>query len=41
MSRRRYTREQIINKLHEAEVLQSQGKTMAEIMRQIEISDMT
>ena len=41
MSRRRYTAEEIINKLHEAEVLQSQGKTITEVVRQLEISDMT
>jgi len=41
MSKKRYTAEQIIAKLHEAEVLQSQGKTVAEAVRQIGISDMT
>ena len=41
MGRQKYTAEQIIAKLHEAEVLQSQGKTVAEAVRQIGISDMT
>lgn len=41
MGRQKYTAEQIIAKLHEAEVLQSQGKTIAEAVRQLGISDMT
>ena len=41
MSRKRYTAEEIINKLHEADVLQSQGKTIAEVSRQLEVSEMT
>ena len=41
MSRKRYTAEEIINKLHEAEVLQSQGKTIIEVSRQLEVSEMT
>jgi len=41
MSRKRYTAEEIINKLHEAEVLQSQGKTITEVARQLEVSEMT
>ncbi len=41
MSGKRYTAEEIINKLHEADVLQSQGKTIAEVARQLEISEMT
>ena len=41
MSRKRYTAEEIINKLHEADVLQSQGKTIAEVARQLEIREMT
>ena len=41
MSRKRYTAEEIINKLHEADVLQSQGKTITEVARQLEISEMT
>jgi putative transposase len=41
MSRKRYTAEEIINKLHEADVLQSQGKTISEVVRQLEVSEMT
>jgi putative transposase len=41
MGRQRYTAEQIIAKLHEAEVLQSQGKSISESVRQLGISDMT
>ena len=41
MSRKRYTAEEIINKLHEADVAQSQGKTITEVARQLEISEMT
>jgi putative transposase len=41
MGRQKYTAEQIIAKLHEAEVLQSQGKSVAESVRQLGISDMT
>jgi transposase-like protein len=41
MSRKRYTAEEIINKLHEADVLRSQGKTISEVARQLEISEMT
>ena len=41
MSRKRYTAEEIINKLHEADVLQSQGKTITEVARQLEVSEMT
>lgn len=41
MGRVKYTAEQIIAKLHEAEVLQNQGKTIAECVRQLGISDMT
>ena len=41
MSRKRYTSEEVINKLHEADVLQSQGKTISEVVRQLEISAMT
>jgi len=41
MGKRKYTAEEIITKLHEAEVLQSQGKSVAEAVRQIGISDMT
>lgn len=41
MGRQKYTAEQIIAKLHEAEVLQSQGKSISESVRQLGISDMT
>ncbi|MEW5797869.1 MAG: IS3 family transposase [Bacteroidota bacterium] len=41
MGKQKFTAEQIIAKLHEADVLQSQGKTVAEAVRQIGISDMT
>ena len=41
MGKQKFTAEQIIGKLHEADVLQSQGKTIAEITRQLAISDMT
>jgi len=41
MARKNHTAEQIIAKLHEAEVLQSQGKSIAECVRQLGISDMT
>jgi putative transposase len=41
MSRKKYTAEQIIAKLHEAEVLQSQGKSVGETVRQLGVSDMT
>ena len=42
MGRQKYSAEQIIAKLHEAEVLQSQGKSVSEtVPRQLGISDMT
>lgn len=41
MSKKKFTAEQIIANLHEAEVLQNQGKTIAEAVRQIGISEMT
>ena len=42
MSRRRnYTPEQIITKLREAEILLSQGKTVKEASKQLEISEQT
>lgn len=41
MPRRSFSTEQIINKLREAEVLVSQGKTVEEICRAIGISDQT
>jgi len=41
MPRRRFTAEQIINHLREAEVLLSQGKSVGEVYRQLEISEKT
>ena len=40
-TKRRYTPEEIIGKLREAEVLTSQGHTVAETCRIIEISEQT
>ena len=40
-TKRRYTAEEIIGKLREAEVLTSQGRTVAEACRIIEISEQT
>jgi putative transposase len=39
--RRSYTPEQIITKLREAEILFSQGKTVKEASKQLEISEQT
>ena len=41
MGKRKYTTEQIIVKLREIEVLCGQGKTIAEAVRQAEISEQT
>jgi putative transposase len=41
MVRKRYTPEQIINKLREAEILLSQGATLFTILKKIGISDVT
>ena len=41
MSRKRFTSEQIISILREAEVLQSQGMTISEISRKLSISEQT
>ena len=41
MVRKRYTAEQIINKLREAEILLGQGDTVAVVTRKIGISDVT
>ena len=41
MVRKKYTAEQIINKLREAEVLLSQGETVAVVTRRIGVSDVT
>ena len=41
MPRRRFTAEQIINHLREAEVLLSQGKSVGEVCRRLEVSENT
>jgi hypothetical protein len=41
MKRKRYTPEQIINKLREVEALLSQGETMAQATKQLVVSDQT
>jgi putative transposase len=41
MAKQRYTPEQIINKLREAEVLLSQGATLSTILKKNGISDVT
>lgn len=41
MPRRRFTAEQIISHLREAEVLLSQGKGVGEVCRRLEISENT
>jgi putative transposase len=41
MVRKKYTTEQIINKLREAEVLLSQGETIPVVTRKIGVSDVT
>ena len=41
MARKVYTPEQIINKLREAEVLVSQGATLAMVLKKIGVSDCT
>ena len=41
MGRQRHTAEQIISKLREAEVLQSKGMSIEEVMRQLGVSDAT
>jgi|TARA_Y100000310_G_C20073687_1_gene530567 transposase-like protein len=41
MSRKRHTAEQIIGKLREAEVLLSQGQTVPEACKKIEVSEQT
>ena len=41
MPRKRYTPEQIISKLREAEVLLSQGQTVAQVSKQLGVSDQT
>ena len=39
MSRKRYSPEEIISKLREAEVLLSQDKTVSEVVRQLGVSE--
>ena len=41
MSRKRFTSEQIIGMLREAEVLQGQGMTIGEVSRKLSISEQT
>ena len=41
MARKRYTAEQIIKKLREAEVLQAQGQTVEQVVRQLGVTDQT
>ena len=41
MGKKRFTAEQIISKLREAEVLQSSGLSIVEICRQLEIKEQT
>jgi len=41
MEKKRFTAEQIISKLREAEVLQSSGLSIVEICRQLEIKEQT
>lgn len=41
MGRRKFTTEQIIGKLREAEVLQSQGENVESICKQLEINNQT
>ena len=41
MSKKRYAAEEIITKLREAEVLLSQGKTVSEAVRKLEVSEQT
>ena len=41
MSRKRFSAEQIVNKLREAEVLIAQGQTVGQVCKQIGITDQT
>ncbi len=41
MARKRYSAEQIIKKLREAEVLQAQGQTVEQVVRQLGVTDQT
>lgn len=39
MPKKRFTSEDIIHKLHEAEVMSAQGKTVAEVSRQLGVTE--
>ena len=41
MSRKRYSAELLISQLRQAEILVSEGKTIAEVVRQLNISEQT
>jgi len=41
MSKRKHSAEEVVTKLREAEVLLAKGQTMAEVCRQLAISDQT
>ena len=41
MAKKRYTPEAIIHKLREVEILQGQGKTVAQAVKQISVSEQT
>ena len=41
MARKRFSAEQIVNKLREADVLLSQGRSVAQASKQIEIAEQT
>ena len=41
MARKRYTAEQIIGHLRQAEIRTSEGKTIAEVVRELDISEQT
>jgi hypothetical protein len=41
LARKRYTPETIIRKLREAEVLQGQGKTIVEVVKQLGVTEQT
>ncbi len=41
MARKRYTAEQIVSKLREADVLIGKGQSVAEVCKQLEITDVT
>lgn len=41
MRRKRFSAEQVVNKLREADVLLSQGRTVAQVCKQIGVTDQT